>query len=1534
MADKDVLITPLSGKIDFMDGSTVLATLIHNGTDLLLDGKSNTLTLGGPATTVRFGSPLISFTGSATIAVGPGSTLALGSSTGFLESAAPTLKFPAGTLVGEIASTGPAYESGIIGLIGDSAASIFRGRLGNSVVFALHGNSTDDGFYFLSYTTDNTPLHTVAPDKVVMKINRAGIVSLPASYSSAGVLQTDAQGVVSTGILSAALGGTGRNSAPTANKFIIYDGSKFEASVYDQNSFLTVGSNPTITGLFTFTQTIAGSINGNSATATKLAVARTVALSGQATGSSTFDGSANMTIAVSLSTVGTPGTYKSVTTDSSGRVTAGSNPTTLSGFGITDAVQTTTMDRALPDALNSTIELGNYTMLGSTAFYMSVTTTNSGLYISKTYIVNTRYDHTGGQWFRLAPITNSGSHNGHDFEIDIRVATSTLYLRLRRSSGTGDGSATVSASIIPQQNSTIVWNSTTAVSGPVTAPTSVLNPFGSGGGGINADTLGGNDGTYYLTWSNFVSTPTTVQGYGITNALRTDVANTVNANLKFQIGTAASDTNQLVVPYGGASVPAIAAIGQLSSGMYWSTGGTVHFSVQGSTQLSVLGSLIVRMGNSDHARSLYFNPTHGTNAPYAAIISAGGFYDNGLSTFTTKSAVANENGATSIVMGTQLGASKFQLTHVQSTASAAAQTSVNPKSFFEIWVPTTAGTDVANYFKLTTTATTFAPVLEVVGSDTNIEFQLKAKGTGAVRAMSKLSLDSDMDTNAASVLALGGTVDTTVRLKINGLNPAVSSNSTVNRAATYTTIQNLNIATGIVDSGSRRGHWTYASITDSQFLGTLAILHGQLINYGHASGAGAGTISTAVGLRITGDAGGSSTITAAYGVYETSAISGTRNYFQSAILVGSETGFGGSEKLYVNGTTRLNGDVTALTNLTVGTTTAHKLKFDGWYDETLSADIQSYRNVATYNSAASSVTGALVLTLPVGWTNSLIMMRIMVVNAGSQSSSELIISGFNGPSAWAQTRVFASGSFPGNRVRFAYNGTNCVIIIGDDAGSWSYPKIVVREITISRASLTSFVGTAAYAWSVSTNTASFTAVSEPVINSGLQTSIYTFDENLSNGTVPVRNSSGELMASLFRSPQNADATTFNHVVVQNDRGPGGATDNGMRTATIATFKSRANLVVGTDIQAYSLALANVSTLVGGATTGLISLTAANTVVARTLTPGSSKLSISNGNGVSGNPTLDVVEANLTLTNLGGTLTVAKGGTGQTTFTPGYVKAGGTLAFSTVTQIPESDISGTTIFARVSQNNSFTGIQSFVSIAATGSHSSTSTITAVGLLSVDSISSPTSYTRMFVQTGIGYFQAGLSAADTNANLRINRYNTTGANLATLAIYADATTINGSLAVGTSFSAQSVQIQGPTLFTAGDLRRDDYIMAGTTTNASQLNLTRIGGAGFIVDAQTVVSYEILVTGVRADSQFVSGGPDNIESVTIRLTGQAGYNGSAFYLPTPVKEIIYRGSNALGWDATVALYSSYPAIIVTGVASKTIRWSARVVAIRTAI
>jgi len=90
------------------------------------------------------------------------------------------------------------------------------------------------------------------------------------------------------------------------------------------------------------------SVTGNAATATALATTHSITASGDATWSVNFNGSAHASAALTLANSGvTAGTYRSVTVNAKGLVTAGTNPTTISGYGITDAYTKTEIDSQL-----------------------------------------------------------------------------------------------------------------------------------------------------------------------------------------------------------------------------------------------------------------------------------------------------------------------------------------------------------------------------------------------------------------------------------------------------------------------------------------------------------------------------------------------------------------------------------------------------------------------------------------------------------------------------------------------------------------------------------------------------------------------------------------------------------------------------------------------------------------------------------------------------------------------------------------------------------------------------------------------------------------------------------------------------------------------------------------------------------------------------------------------------------------------------------------------------------------------------------
>lgn len=119
-----------------------------------------------------------------------------------------------------------------------------------------------------------------------------------------------------TGTLALTNGGTGGTTASAAR-------SNLGAAASGANSDIT-----SLTGLTTalsIAQGGTGNTTGLAASATKLATARTISLTGDATATSgSFDGTANVSAAVTLAASGvTAGTYTKVTVDAKGRATVG-----------------------------------------------------------------------------------------------------------------------------------------------------------------------------------------------------------------------------------------------------------------------------------------------------------------------------------------------------------------------------------------------------------------------------------------------------------------------------------------------------------------------------------------------------------------------------------------------------------------------------------------------------------------------------------------------------------------------------------------------------------------------------------------------------------------------------------------------------------------------------------------------------------------------------------------------------------------------------------------------------------------------------------------------------------------------------------------------------------------------------------------------------------------------------------------------------------------------------------------------------------
>lgn len=106
-----------------------------------------------------------------------------------------------------------------------------------------------------------------------------------------------------------------------------------------------------------------------------------------------------------------------------------------------------------------------------------------------------------------------------------------------------------------------------------------------------------------------------------------------------------------------------------------------------------------------------------------------------------------------------------------------------------------------------------------------------------------------------------------------------------------------------------------------------------------------------------------------------------------------------------------------------------------------------FGNGVIMNNVSSSVTGAIKIQLPVSWTNTMGVYKIMLYEYTGMGSSEITVSFYNyaGSKSYYNYSYQVNGGFEGD-VRVAHDGSRCCILLGDTAYTWAYPKVYVHQI--------------------------------------------------------------------------------------------------------------------------------------------------------------------------------------------------------------------------------------------------------------------------------------------------------------------------------------------------------------------------------------------------------------------------------------------------------------------------------------------------------
>ena len=99
------------------------------------------------------------------------------------------------------------------------------------------------------------------------------------------------------------------------------------------------------------------------------------------------------------------------------------------------------------------------------------------------------------------------------------------------------------------------------------------------------------------------------------------------------------------------------------------------------------------------------------------------------------------------------------------------------------------------------------------------------------------------------------------------------------------------------------------------------------------------------------------------------------------------------------------------------------------------------------DNQSSSVIGTMKIRLPVTWTNTMGVYKIMLYEYNGRGSSEITVSFYNylSSQSYYNYSYQLNGAFEG-AVRIAHDGSGCCILLGDTSYNWNYIKVYVYQV--------------------------------------------------------------------------------------------------------------------------------------------------------------------------------------------------------------------------------------------------------------------------------------------------------------------------------------------------------------------------------------------------------------------------------------------------------------------------------------------------------